>query len=183
MRTQRIVSLLVCLSGAACGASSQAEQVRDARMEQIDEQTVARTRVIEDRQEAREEAIERNYDSAKANVDRDKRPDKDRAMDMLDLSEDRALYQSKAVGRMETIRVRIDAARSKLGTVPATQQESLQRELEAVEKEYQHRDQEVQSFPMTPATNWEDNMEALDDRITNLNTHVKALTDSIEDAE
>jgi len=182
MRTQPIVSLLLCLSGAAC-ASSQADQVRDARMEQIDEQTVARTRVIEDRQEAREEAIERNYDSAKTNVDREKRPDKDKALDMLDVSEDRALYQSKAVGRMETIRVRIDAARSKLSTVPAAQQEPLQRDLAALETEYQQREQEVQSFPMTPATNWEDNMEALDERITNLNTHVKALTDAIEDVE
>ena len=182
MRTQAIVSVMWCLCGVAC-ASSQAEQVRDARMEQIDAQTVARTRLIEDRQEAREEAIERSYDSAKTDVDHQKRPDKEAAKDMLDLSEQRALYQSKAVARMETIRVRIDAARSKLATVPPTKHENLRRELAGVEREFQERDQQVQSFPNAPAANWEDDMEALDDRITDLNTRVKAVTDAIEAAQ
>jgi hypothetical protein len=185
MRNHSWMCLLLCVSGAACGASSQAEQVRDARMEQIDAQTVARTRVVEDRQEKREDAIEKNYDSAKANVDDSPRSskDKDAAKDMLEVSEDRALFQSKAVGRMETIRVRIDAARKKLAVVPAAQQEPMRNELKAIDTEYQRMQQEVQAFPNAPAENWEKNMEGVDSRITHLNTRVKSLTDSIEDME
>lgn len=183
MRIHSTMCLLLCMSGAACGASSQAEQVRDARMEQIDAQTVARTRVIEDRQEAREDAIEKNHDSAKVNVDDSRRNDKDKdaAKDVLDVSEQRALFQSKSVGRMETIRVRMDAARKKLAVVPAAQQESMKNELSAIDTEYQRMEQEVQAFPNAPAENWEKNMEGIDARITHLNTRVKSLTDSIED--
>jgi hypothetical protein len=182
MRTQAVVSWLLCVSAAAC-ASSQAEQVRDARMEQIDAQTVARTRVIEDRQRAREEAIERNYDSAKANVERGPQPDKEAANDALDASEERALYQSKAVGRMDTIRVRIDAARNKLPSAKPSAQELLRRELLSSESEYQGLQQKVQNFPSAPTDDWESAMESLDDRITQLNERVKSLTAAIEDAE
>lgn len=181
MRKGVIVSLL-CVSATAC-ASSQAEQVRDARMEQIDAQTVARTRVIEDRQEAREEAIERNYDSAKANVERGGQPNKEAAKDALEASEERALYQSKAVGRMETIRVRIDAARNKLPTAKLSAQEPLRRELLSSESEFQGLQQKVQNFPNAPADDWHRAMESLDDRITQLNERVKSLTAAIEDAE
>ena len=182
MRIQSMMCLILCVSGSAC-ASSQADQVRDARMEQIDTQTVARTRVVEDRQEARENAIEQNYDSAKTNVDHSGRQgdDKDAAHDMLNVSEERALFQSKAVGRLETIRVRIDAARKKLGVGESTTKEPLQHELAAVEQDYQHMQHEVQAFANAPSDNWESNMEALDARLTHLNTRVKSLTGSIEE--
>jgi len=180
MRTHSVMSLMFCLSAAAC-AGSQAEQVRDARMEQIDAQTVARTRVIEDRQETRENAIESNYDSAKVNVERENRPDESAAKDTLDMSEERALYQSKAVGRIETIHVRIDAARQKLTAAKPALQEQLARELTSIDAEYQQLQQEVQNFPNAPAANWEDAMESLDERLNHLNTRVKALTDTIED--
>jgi hypothetical protein len=180
MRIQSMMCLILSVGGAAC-ASSQADQVRDARMEQIDEQTVARTRVVEDRQEARENAIEQNYDSAKTNVDDSRSGDKDAAHDRLEASEERALFQSKSVGRLETIRVRIDAARKKLGVASTPTKAPLQRELSALETEYQHMQQEVQAFPNAPNENWESAMEALDARLTHLNTRVKSLTGSIEE--
>jgi hypothetical protein len=179
MRIHGMMCLLLSVSGIAC-ASSQADQVRDARMEQIDSQTVARTRVIEERQDAREDAIEQNYDSAKTNVDNSKRGDKDAAHGLLDSSEERALFQSKAVGRVETIRVRIDAARKKLEMAEPARKELLSRELDAVEREYQHMQQEVQAFPNAPEANWEASMEAIDSQLTHLNTRVKSVTGSIQ---
>lgn len=179
MRIHGMMCLLLSVSGIAC-ASSQADQVRDARMEQIDAQTVARTRVIEERQDAREEAIEQNYDSAKTNVDNSKRGDKDAAQNMLETSEERALFQSKSVGRLETIRVRMDAARKKLEMAEPARRQQLSRELDAVEKEYQHMQQEVQAFPNAPEENWQASMEALDSQLTHLNTRVKSVTGFIE---
>src|SRR5690348_14066918 len=113
MRTYSWICAVLVLTGTACGASTQAQRVREARIENIDQQTIAKTRAIEDRQQAREDTIERNHDSAKANLP--KGQDNSTSEQSLALSEERALYESKAQGRVDTIGVRLEAARKKMG--------------------------------------------------------------------
>lgn len=182
MRTHSFVCSLLIAAGAAACASSQAEQVRDARMEKIDEQTVASTRAIEDRQEAREDAIENRYDMAAKSVEDSNRPDESVAMKRLELAQDRAAYESKAQGRIETIGVRLRAAEQKLETLGPHAPVKLQAELELLQKERRILEKDVKDLPESPDQNWETTKDTLDDRLSNLNDRVKELTDSIEDA-
>jgi hypothetical protein len=175
-----ICSVLIA-AGAGC-ASSQAEQVRDARMAQIDDQTVAKTRAIEDRQEAREDDIEHRHDLAAKRVDASNRPDESAAKKQLDIVEDRSTYESKAQGQVETIGVRIQAAQEKLGTLGSAAPIRMQTELKALERDQRQLEQDLRDLPNTPTRTWEDTRNAMEDRISRLNSRVKDLTSEIEDA-
>lgn len=182
MRIQPIVGWLLCMCGVAC-AGSQAKQARDARMEQIDAQTVARTRLVEARQRARDDAIERRYGAAKSAVEGGSQLDKDAQQDTLEASRERARYQSRAVGRIETIRVRMDAARKKLAGLRLNVQEPLRRELLSGVSEYQALQQAAQRFPDVPLADLDAAKAYLEERLTHLNARVKALTTAIEAAQ
>jgi len=183
MRTYSLICSVLIVAGAACGASSQAEKARDARMEQIDQQTVAKTRVIEDRQEAREDAIEHRHDLAAKQVEAEKRPDESAAKDRLDMVEERSTYESKAQGQIETIGVRIQAAQEKLNTLGSAAPIRMQTELKAVERDHRQLEQDLRALPNTPTRTWEDSKKAMEDRISKLNSRVKDLTSEIEDAK
>jgi G:T/U-mismatch repair DNA glycosylase len=181
MRTHLFVSSLLIVAGAAC-ASSQADQVRDARMEQIDQQTVASTRAIEDRQESREEAIERRHDMAVKRVEAVDPNDDGAALKRLEIAQERAAYESKSQGQIETIGVRLRAAEQKMVAVGAKVPVNLQAELETLAKEHRILEKDVKNLSDTPVGNWESTKDTLDDRISDLNDRVKELTSSIEDA-
>jgi len=175
-----VCSVLIA-AGAGC-ASSQADQVRDARMAQIDEQTVAKTRAIEDRQEARENAIEHRHDLAAKRVEDSNRPDESAAKEQLDVVEERSAYESKAQGQIETIGVRIQAAQEKLNTLGSAAPIRMQTELQSLQRDQRQLEKDLRDLPNTPTRNWQDTRKAMEDRISGLNSRVKDLTDQIEDA-
>ena len=180
MRTQTAICTLLIVSGAAC-ASSQADQVKDARMEQTDARASAATRAIENREAAREDAIEKKTDIARADIEEAGGNDENASKQMLDVTKDRASYQSKAQARLETIRVRIDAAREKLAAVGPKAPVKLREDLKAAEKEYKLLKQDFVNLPESSAENWGAAKNKLDDRLNDLNERVKDLTDKIED--
>jgi len=178
MRTYSWVCAVLVLTGAACGASTQAQRVREARIEHIDQQTVAKTRVIEDRQQARADTISRNHDLAKANLP--KGQDNTATEQNLELSEDRALYESKARGRIDTIGVHLEAARKKMGAENGRAPADMRAKLEALEAVKDRMDQEVRDLPSTPDAQWPYVKQGVDDRLSSLNERVKDLTQQIE---
>ena len=179
MRIHTTLCALLIVSGAAC-ASSQAEQVKDARMEQTDARTTRATRAIENREAARDEAIDKKTDIARANIEEAGGTDESASKQMLDVTKDRASYQSKAQARLETIGVRIHAAREKLAAVGPKASIQLQDELKAIEKEHKLLKQDYLNLPESSAANWESAKNKLDDRLTALNERLKDLTDKIE---
>jgi hypothetical protein len=168
------------LTGAACGASTQAERVREARIETIDQQTVAKTRAIEDKEAARQEVIERNHDLAKANLPKGDDSAANASEQTLALSEDRALYESKARSRIDTIGVRLEAARKKMGAENGRAPADMRAKIEALEAVKDRMDQEVRDLPATPDAQWTDVKRGVDERLTSLNERVKDLTQHIE---
>lgn len=178
MRTYSWICAVLVLTGTACGASTQAQRVREARIENIDQQTVAKTRAIEDKQQARQNVIERNHDLAKANLPKDQ--DNATSEQNLALSEDRALYESKARGRIDTIGVHLEAARKKVGAQNGRAPEDMRAKLEALEAVKDRLDQEVRDLPSTPDAKWQYEKQAVDSRLTSLNERVKDLTKQIE---
>lgn len=179
MRTYSWICAVCLLTGAGCGASTQAQRVREARIENIDQQTMAKTRAIEDRQEAREEVIERNHDLAKANLPKSS----DAATpseQSLALSEERALYESKARGRIDTIGVRLEAARKKIGAENGRAPADMRAKVDALEAVKDRMDQEVRDLPSTPDAKWANVKQGVDARLNGLNDRVKDLTQQIE---
>lgn len=179
MRTHSWICALCVLAGSACGASTQAERVRNARIETIDTQTVAKTRAIEEQQEAREAAIQQHHDLAKANAAKTSGGTSDAALNM---AEERALYQSNARGRVETIGVRIEAARKKLGAMNGKAPMDMRAQLDALQSVHERMQMEVDSLQTTPEAQWRSTKQAVDDRLTQLDERVKTLTNAIENS-
>jgi hypothetical protein len=182
MRKYSLICGVLIVAGAGCATTSQAEKARDARMAQIDEQTVTKTRAIEDRQEARQDAIEHRHDLAAKRVEAANPPDESAAKDQLEITADRQAYESKAQGQIETIGVRIDAAQEKLGTLGSAAPVRMQSELKALERDHRQLERDLRDLPNTPARTWKDTKKAMDERISSLNSRVKDLTGAIEDA-
>lgn len=185
MRNHLVFSIILTMAGAAC-AGSQAEQVRDAHNERIDDNTVARTEAIEDREQATVEQIDREHEQTKEEIDAHSdthaQRDIDDAKKALDASSDRATYQTKASARVQTIAVRIDAAQQKLSALGATAPKNNVSEIQSLRKEHSTLVKDLNALSEVPAATWEAEHEALDKRISELNRRVKLLTDSIEDA-
>lgn len=181
MRTELIVSLMLSVSSAAC-ATSQAEQVRDARSERIDDRTVARTRVIEDREAARVDTIESQHELAEAHVDATAGPGAEAAEQSLDTATDRAVYRTKAQARLDTILVRIDAAQAKLRSLGTLAPNNHLSELQSLREDHAVLQHDITELPAMPPAQWQAEHEELDDRISELNRRVKLLTETIEDA-
>jgi chaperonin cofactor prefoldin len=180
MRIHSIMCAVLIVGGAAC-ASSQAEEVKDARIAQVDEQTVSKTRVIEDRQEAREHAIERKHDTTVSTLEASK-DDTGAAEQMAEVAEDRASYESDVRARWETIGVRINAAQQKMDML-GRKTPKLQTELKAVASDHDLLKDDIQSVPSIPSSNWENATDTLDEHLAKLNERVKELTETIEDAD
>jgi len=93
MRKQLIVCSVSLLTGAAACAGSQAEQVKDARMEQTDARADATETSVERAAESREAATERAYDAIEQNIAAAKPPGESATQELAEVSKDRTLYQ------------------------------------------------------------------------------------------
>jgi uncharacterized protein YicC (UPF0701 family) len=156
------------------------ERVRDARMEQIDEQATEKTPIVEQRQAARENYIEHNADLAKANVAKAEGSSQSMSDDALDMSKESALYEAKARGRVETIAVRIDAARKMLGALNGKAPTDARAQLDALEGVQELMQTEVHELTITPDANWNAKKQGVDVEITRLNQRVDAFTNQLE---
>jgi hypothetical protein len=186
MRNHLVLSIILATAGAAGCAGSQAENVRDARNETIDDNTVARTRAIENREEANVAGIEREREVTNDQIDAHKdthaAQDIKDAKQIMDTSADRATYQTKAAARVQTIGVRIDAAQQKLQALGSTAPKNDMKELESLRREHSGLVRDLKALPEVPQATWQTEHEAIDQRISELNRRVKVLTDAIEDA-
>lgn len=186
MRNHLVLSILLTTALAACASNSQAEKARDARNEKIDENTVERTRAIEEREQANVEGIEKERVITNNQIDayKDTHAEQDikDAKHVMDVSAERATYQTKASARVETIAVRLDAAQQKLRALGTKAPKNNLSEIEQLRKEHSVIKRDLEALPEVPAANWEAEHEALDQRISELNRRVKLLTDAIEDA-
>lgn len=185
MRIHFVLSFVVATAAAAC-ASSQAEQMKDARNERIDDSTVARTRAIENQEAARVDSIDREKENSESQLDGARsvhsEQDVDDAKKVVEDSSDRATYQTKATARVQTIGVRIDAAQQKLQALGGKAPANEKSEIESLRREHSVLIRDLSALPEVPASNWDKEHEALDKRISELNRRVKLLTKSIEDA-
>jgi hypothetical protein len=180
MRTHSIVGALLILTGSAC-AGSQAEQVRDARMEQADARAEVDTKVAEDKGTARENAIEQRHENVSENLHVTNPPGESAAQDMVQVSEKRLQFQSEAKTKLDKLGARLTAAREKVAVLGGRAPTALKSELATAAQQYKMLEDDVQTLDKTPASSWESTTDQVEKRMASLEDRVDDLTDRIED--
>jgi hypothetical protein len=180
MRTPSIVCTVLILAGGAC-AGSQADQVRDARMEQADAKADAEMQLAEDDGTARDKAIEQRHEAVNNSMEATNPPGKAAEEDMVSVSEDRMKFQSDAKTKLDKLGARIDSAREKITVLGGKAPTALKSELATASHEYKGLADDVSALDQTPATSWEATTNNVEKRIASLDERVDELTDKIED--
>jgi hypothetical protein len=180
MRTHSIVGAVLLLASGAC-AGSQAEQVRDARMEQAEARAQSDTEQAEKNATARENAIEQRHESVANNIEATNPPGKGAEEHMVQVSEERMKYQSDAKTKLDKLGARLNEAREKLTVLGGRAPTALKGEFATASDEYNLLQEDVKELDRTPASSWEATTEQLDKRIATLDDRVEDLEDRIED--
>jgi hypothetical protein len=171
---------MLAVATVAC-VSSPAERARHARNAEIDAHTVAFTKAIEDTEDTRVQQIARRHEVTQYDLAAARMPDQAAAKLWIKAHEQRSTYEVEATARLDTLSVRIDAARQKLAVLGVQAPGTLRSELSAVQQQYRKLERIVHNLPATPAADWHTTIDALSERMSELNAQVTLLTAEIED--
>jgi hypothetical protein len=173
--------LTLAIGSVAC--VSQAELARHARNAAIDARTMTLTKVIENTEDERIAQITRRHEHATAELAGARMSDQAAAKLWIKAHEQRSTYEVAAAARLDTIAVRIDAARQKLGVLGDLAPGTLRNELTALELEYRKLEPVVRNLAATPAADWNTTITALNERLAELSARVSLLTAEIKDQQ
>jgi hypothetical protein len=176
-----ILTVSALMASAAC-AESQAEQVKDARMEQAEARAKVDEENVERASKAREKSIDGAYDARDESIGQANRPDENATQDLNDISKDRAKYQSQAQTRVDKLGVRINEAAKKIEVLGSRAPTSLRTELQTATTEHNLLKHDIETLNNTKTTDWEALKSDIDNRLSALDTRLKNLNDKIEDA-
>ena len=165
---------------ASC-ASTQAEQVRDARTGAVNARTEAKTGRIDERAEARSERIDARYDAKQERVENSDRPGEDARETLVEVSAERAHYGSDARARLNKLSARINAAHEKLNVLGSRAPLTLKTELETTAQQYNLLKADIISLESTAPAEWEDTKQDIDHRASLLDERVSSLNEKIDD--
>lgn len=183
-KTLRRTGLLVLIASAgACGGSSQGEQVRDARKEQVDERADAQENSVERDADARDQAIDKRADKREDAIDAANRPGEDASEDLVGVAKERADYQSSARERLDKFGVRINAADQKIQIMGTHAPSKLKGELQTASKQYEQMKEEVTTLDRTPPDRWETTTKQLEERESGLDERLDKLEDKLDDSK
>jgi hypothetical protein len=177
--SQRFAYCLLIAGG--CASTSQGEEVRDARMERVDERAEAQEDTVERRQDARDQAVDQRYDSREARVEASDRPGEDASKQLVDISKERAQYQADARSRLEKLGLRINTAQQKIGVLGAQAPLKLKSELQTATKQYDLIKEDIDRLDRTPPSDWEHTTDKLEQREAGLDERISELEESIDD--
>src|ERR1700712_3837167 len=173
-----ILTVSALMASAAC-AGSQADQVKDARMKQVEANSDATVNGVEHNSEAREKSLNREYDARQENIAAANRPDENASEDLNAISRDRAKYQSQAEARVEKLGVRINEAAKKIDILGPKAPTGLRTELKTAATEHHLLKADIDRLNNSRTTDWESLKSEFDDKLSKLDTRVKDLNDSI----
>jgi hypothetical protein len=163
-------------------ASSQADQVRDARMEAASERADASEHAVDQQEAARKTNIEHQANARENDVERAQIVDEKPSKELVGVSEDRALYQSKTTAKLDKLGVRINEAQQKISVLGTRAPTTLKDQLKTSAKEHDLLKQQVQGLQKVPPTEWEHVTQSIDSQLSGLDSRVTSLADSIDDA-
>lgn len=175
-----ILTVSTLMAAGAC-AESQAEQVKDARMEQAEARAKVNEDNVDQASKAREKSLDRAYDSRDESIGRANQPDENAKQELNEVSKDRAMYQSQAQTRVDKLGVRINEAAQKIQVLGARAPTGLRTELQTATTEHNLLKHDIDSLSNTRTTDWEALKSDIDHRLSALDDRLKSLNDKIED--
>jgi len=189
MVRNRLVNLMLLVSGGvsvtACASGSHSDQVRDARLAEIDEAADTRETAVEEHADQRNEAIEQRYDALHASQD-NREPDAQQSAKLLDKSQERAEYQSASQEKLEKIAVRLDAAQRKLTMFGGVAPTELTERVGEARREYAAAQQDLASMRAarvsTSRAEWKGEKMRFNMTLSDLDERVEKLNEQIEDS-
>jgi hypothetical protein len=180
MRTPTILGGLLLIASSAC-AGSQAEQVRDARMDQADARESADEKRADENGKARDKAIDQRHEVAENNIEAVNPPGKSSEEKMVGVSKDRMEFQSDAKTKLDKLGARLSAAQEKITVLGGRAPIGLKGELATASQQYRMLETDVKNLDRTPATSWESTTDQIEKRLASLDDRLGDLTDKIED--
>jgi len=178
----KICSVSLLVVAGAC-ASSQAEQVRDARMEQTEARAQANEDSVERAADKRQEAVKDAYDARGERIADSNQPGENATEELNEIAKERAQYQSNAQTRVSKLGVRIDEAAKKVQVLGDRAPAKLHSELQTATTEYTMLKQDVDTLNKTQTTEWESKTSQIDKRISMLNSRIEDLKEAIDDVD
>jgi hypothetical protein len=179
--SSRLQRLACCLLLAGGCASSQADEVRDARMERAEERADVQENSVERWEDSREDAIDQRYENKEERAEAGDRPGEDASKQLVEVSKERAQYQSEAKARVDKLGTRINTAQEKIQILGAQAPLTLKSELQTAAKQYDQIKEEVEQLDETPVSEWEHTTQKLEQREEGLDARVSKLEESIDD--
>lgn len=181
MKARWMIASLPLLAAACAG--SHAEQVRDARMERVEEQADARDKQVEQREDARNKALDQQYQAREDAVKAENVPGSDQSAKLLELSKERSEYQSEKRTQLDKLAVRIQTAQQKISVLGNRAPTKLHSELKATQTEHQTLQTELGKLGEVQSTAWEGQKARLNDRVDTLDDRVGKLSSDIADVD
>jgi hypothetical protein len=166
---------------AAC-AGSQAEQVRDNRMERIEQRAEKQEEGVDQHAEKKQDMVDKNFKAQKEAVSASDMPNAERSADMLDDAKDRSDYQVQTRAELDKLGVRIQAAQEKMNVLGLKTPAPLRQELTVISKEQATLQEQLAEMTEAAPANWEANKSKLDERISKLDTRLSKVTSDIDHA-
>jgi hypothetical protein len=180
VKTVRIVFAAWPLIVAAAGcAESQAQQVKEARLEQVDDRSDAQRDAVNNQEGARNDAIKGAADAHENNVTAADRVDAKPTKELVGVEKDRALYQSDAQAKLDKLGVRINAAQQKLVVLGARAPTSLHTQLDTAVEEHAILKRQIDKLGDTSPDSWDHTTKSIDQQLSALDDRVTQLSDSI----
>jgi len=179
MNSRMWILSLPLIAGACAG--SHAEQVRDARMERVDEQTKVQNEMVEERGDQRKKALDQQYQAREDGVNAQNAPGSEESAKLLELSKERSDYQAEKRTQLDKIAVRINAAQQKISVLGDRAPTKLRTALQSSLTEHHSLQQELSGLSQVRSTGWENEKKRLDERVSSLEDRVGQLSDDIDD--
>jgi hypothetical protein len=171
----------VVLSGAlgmGC-ASSQGQRVNDARMAEIEAREREQLAAIDARTSSHSDGIEQAGDQREQAIEAAGQPGSGAREEISEVATERDQYRNDAIGKLDKLTVRLEAAKAKTDVLGARAPTSIHQELETAQTAQKLLKQRVAELPAVDPSQWsqskdeiERSMEVLDDRITQLNKSI-----------
>jgi hypothetical protein len=182
MRKQPLYFLAMPILITAGCAHNQAEQVRDARMAQLDSHEEHALDSVEAREDAEKDAIDRGHAQTEKQLAATDSPDADARESAADVERDRAQYCAEAKAELDKLAVRLDATQKKIAVLGSRAPTKLHGELSTARTEHQTLKQNVDTLPRVPATGWDDQRKLIDKRMDELDDRVDKLSSAVDGA-
>jgi hypothetical protein len=173
-------SILALLVQAGC-ASSQGEQVRDARMESIDARADVKQDAIAAHAGDQSKQIDHTYGAAQDRIEASGAPGEDANERLVGIGEERAKYEVEARARLSQLSARINAVNEKLHVLGPRAPTPLKNELQTTIDEYNLLKKDVLGLHSIPATSWDKIKQNIDQRSSLLDERVSDLNERIDD--